>query len=147
LVDQSVGDDGRWGPAMTDSKTPLEFAINAPGFATTHIYRSPFARSSAIVNLRPERQTEAEKVASAVISLVRPRGYFGLPRDTIVFDGQSPPPDIPTGVAGVSTNKRLLADVGKVVVGEFSSGAIHERIVGRTWSARDGHVSVLELHH
>jgi hypothetical protein len=41
----------------------------------------------------------------------------------------------------------LLADVGKVVVGEFSSGAIHERIVGRTWSARDGHVSVLELHH
>jgi pimeloyl-ACP methyl ester carboxylesterase len=147
LVDQPVGDDGRWGPALTDSKTPLEFAISAPGFATTHIYRSPFARSSAIVNLRPERQTDAEKVASAVISLVRPRGYFGLPRDTITFDGQSPPPDIPPGVAGVSSNKRMLADVGKVVVGEFSSGAIKERIVGRTWSARDGHVSVLELHY
>ena len=31
------------------------FGYSAPGFATTHVYRSPFARSSDIVHLRAER--------------------------------------------------------------------------------------------
>src|SRR5258708_25717380 len=38
-----------------------EFVISAEGFATTHIYRSPFPRSSEIVHLRPARIAEADK--------------------------------------------------------------------------------------
>ena len=36
--------------------------------------------------------------------------------------------------------------VGRAVVGEFTSGVISERIVGRLWSAKDNHLTVLELH-
>ena len=89
-VDRIVGEDGRWGPLQTDSNTRLEFEITTPGFATTHIYRSPFARSSAIVNLRPERLLDADKDAGAVVSFIRPRAYFDLPRDHIELDGKSP---------------------------------------------------------
>jgi hypothetical protein len=32
------------------------------------------------------------------------------------------------------------------VVGEFHSGVINERIVGRTWPGHERHVTVLELH-
>ena len=147
LADTTVGDDGHWGPAVTDASTPLEFAISAPGYAITHIYRSPFPRSSAIVNLRPERLADADRDAAAVVSFTRPRAYFGLPRDTVIFDGKSPPPGIPTGVAGVASSKLKLADANRLVVAEFHSGTISERVVGWAWPARDGHVSVLELHY
>ncbi len=145
LADRSVGADGRWGPVVTDARTPLEFVVAAPGYATTHIYRSPFARSSAIVNLRPERFTAADKDAVAVVLMARPRGYFGLPRDRIVLDGRSPPPGIPAGVASVAVTRLPLADAGRTVVGEYGSGAIAERIVGRNWPASDNALSVIEL--
>ena len=147
LVDQTISADGRWGPLQTDSATPLEFVLEAPGQAIAHLYRSPFARSSDIVHLRPERAiADADKDAAALVTFVRPRAYFGLPRDTVQLDGR-PAAGIPSGVAGVASSKlKLKVGVGRPVVGEFRSGVISERIVGVTWPAKAGHVTVLELH-
>lgn len=153
LLRKTVGADGRWGPLSTDARTPLEFEISVPGApgagapaTTTHLYRAPFLRSSATVHLRPERLSDADKAAAAaVVTLSRPRGYFGLPRDTVLLDGQ-PAPGIPPGVAGVASSKALLKVApGRPVVGEFHSGALHERLVGLAWPAASGHVTVLEL--
>jgi len=136
--------DGAWGPFTTDSNTALEFVIAAPGYSTTHIYRSAFARSSAIVNLRAERLLDADKDAKAVVTLTRPRGYFGVPRDRINLDGKSPPPGIPPGVAGVSTAKlKVSDDAMRPVAGEFNG----ERIVGRAWPVADNQLVLLELHY
>ena len=141
---KTVGTDGNWGPYTADSQARYEFVIAAPGYAMTHIYRSPFPRSSNIVNLRAERLADADKSAASVVTLTRPRGYFGLPRDQISLDGQSPPPGVPQGTAGVSTSKLKLADgAGRAVAGEFNG----ERIVGRAWPAANNEVVLLELHY
>jgi triacylglycerol lipase len=144
----AVGADGRWGPFTADGGTAYEFVISAPGYATTHIYRSPFARSSDIVNLRAERLADADKDAVSVVTLTRPRGYFGVPRDRITLDGISPAPGIPQGVAGVASSKlKLGSGAGRPVAAEFESGAIKERIVGVAWPAAQNRVVVLELTH
>ena len=116
--------------------------ISASGYATTHIYRSPFVRSSAIVHLRAERMLEADKGAAAIVTLTRPRGYFGVPRDSIALDGQSPAPGIPPGVAGVSASKLKLGDaIGRSITGEFNG----ERIAGRVWPAANNELVFIEL--
>ncbi|HEY8709826.1 MAG TPA: alpha/beta fold hydrolase [Burkholderiaceae bacterium] len=139
---KSVGADGRWGPFAGGSQARYEVVIAAPGYATTHIYRSPFPRSSNIVNLRAERLADADKGAASVVTLTRPRGYFGLPRDSISLDGRSPPPGVPQGTAGVSSSKLKLADgAGRAVAGEFNG----ERIVGRAWPVAGNAVVFLEL--
>jgi len=146
LIDKTIAGDGRWGPLVTDATTALEFVLGAPGYATSHVFRSPFRRSSSVVHLRAERLVEADKAAAAVVSLTRPRGYFGVPRDTVVLDGEQPAPGIPPGVAGVASSKlRLSEGVGRAVVGEFRSGAIHERIVGRAWPVAEQRLVTLEL--
>ena len=117
------------------------------GYATHHVYRSPFARSSNIVHLRPEKLTDSDRSAAAVVTFVRPRGYFGLPRDQIVFDNQNPAPGIPTGVAGVASSRLALSGAGRTVVGDYQSGAIRERVVGRSWPAADNQLATLELHY
>ena len=140
---KTVAADGRWGPFKADGRTAYEFVISAPGYAITHIYRQPFPRSSAIVNLRAERLLEADKSAGSVLTLTRPRGYFGLPRDRVVFDGQDPAPGIPRGVAGLSVSKiKLPPGPQRPVVGQFNG----QRIVARNWPAADNHVVLLELH-
>ena len=84
-----------------------------------------------------------DRDAPAVVTLTRPRGYFGIPRDEIELDGLSPPAGIPAGVAGVSTAKARLADAGeRAVAGAFNG----ERIVGRSWPTAGNHVVFLELH-
>ena len=138
-----VGADGRWGPLAAAADTALEFVITAPGYAVTHIYRSPFPRSSRIVNLRADRLLDADKGAGAVLTLTRPRGYFGLPRDRIVFDGIDPAPGNTRGVAGLSVSKiKLPPGPPRAVVAEFNS----ERIVGRSWPAAGNHLVLIELH-
>jgi hypothetical protein len=128
--------------------------LAAQGFATAHIYRAPFARSSSLVHLRPERLAPAEAEGGAVVRFTRPRGYFGLPRDSVLLDGATAP-GIPPGVAGVTRSQLILPlSEGRALVGEFrsngtsggTSGGITERIVGRTWPAATQRVTVLELH-
>ena len=139
---KTVGSDGRWGPYTGDPTASHEFVVAAPGYATTHIYRSPFARSSSLVNLRAERLADADKDAKSVVTLTRARGYFGVPRDRIELDGKSPPAGIPSGTAGVASAKLKVADMaGRAVSGEFNG----ERIVGRAWPAADNQVVILEL--
>ena len=139
---KTIGADGRWGPFVADSAARYEFVISAPGYATTHVYRSPFPRSSSVVSLRPERLADADRDAKSLVTMTRPRGYFGVPRDRIALDGTSPPAGIPSGVAGVATARVKVSDTsGRAVVGEFND----ERIVGRTWPVADNHVVVLEL--
>jgi triacylglycerol lipase len=139
---KTIASDGAWGPFRADGTARYEFVISAPGYATTHIYHSPFPRSSNIVSLRAERLADTDKDALSVVTLTRPRGYFGVPRDRIVLDGVSPPAGIASGVAGVSSVKLKVTDsAGRAVIGEFNG----ERVVGRAWPAADNHVVVLEL--
>lgn len=143
LLRQTVDADGLYGPVLTDAQTPLEFVVTAPRHAVTHIYRAPFARSSALVHLRAERPPEPDARAISVVTLTRPRGYFGLPRDRISLDGQTPPAGIGPGVAGVSTARAVVTDVaGRTVVGEFNG----QRIAGLAWPLAGNHVVWLELH-
>jgi len=143
VLRKTLGADGRWGPLNAAPATPYEFVVAAPGYATLHVYRSPFPRSSAVVHLRAERLAEADRTVGAVVTFARPRGYFGLPRDTVVLDGQNPAPGIPSGVAGVAVSKiRLAAGPQRAVAAQFNQ----TRLVGRTWPAAENHVVLIELH-
>jgi triacylglycerol lipase len=131
-----------WGPFNADPQATYEFVVAAPGYAVTHIYRSPFPRSSNVVNLHPERIADGDKNAAAIVVFTRPRGYSGVPRDRAVVDGASPPAGIPGGVAGVATVKvRLADDTPRPVVGEFNG----ERITGLSWPTALNHSVTLEL--
>jgi pimeloyl-ACP methyl ester carboxylesterase len=139
---QTVGADGRWGPFAAQPGTHYEFVVTAPGYATTHIYRSPFPRSSAVVQLRAERLLEADRDAKALVVFTRPRGYFDARRDTMRFDGLVALPGVPPEGAGISSSRlKLASDVQRPVVAEFNG----ERIVGRSWPAAQGEISLLEL--
>ncbi len=137
----TVGADGLWGPFAAQPATPYEFVIAAPGYATTHIYRSPFPRSSAVVHLKPERIAEADRGAQAIVTMTRPRGYLDPARDRMAFDGQTPPPGAMPGAGVASSKLKLDSAQARPVVAEFNG----ERVVGRSWPAAAGQVSLLEL--
>ena len=138
-----TGADGRWGPLTTAPATPLEFVVSAPGYATTHFYRSPFPRSSDLVHLRATTLAPTDRDAKAIVVFDRPRGYFGVPRDQVTLDGKSPPAGLPPGVAGVSTSRLpILDEAGRTVVGEFNG----ERIAARAWPLAENRLVVIELH-
>jgi hypothetical protein len=136
----TVGADGRWGPFKAAPGARYEFVVSAPGYATTHIYRSPFPRSSDILNLRPERVVAADQGAPSLVILSRPRGYLDPARDKMSFDGQTPPPGAVPG-AGVASSRIKPGGPQRAVVAEFNG----ERVVGRNWPMGSGEVAVLEL--
>ncbi|WP_426612576.1 hydrolase [Bradyrhizobium sp. McL0616] len=139
----TTGADGRWGPVEVDSGSPLEIVLTSPDAPTTHFYRSPFPRSSDVVHLRAARPFgPADKDAGAVVIMSRPRGYFGLPRDIVLFDGQTPAdvkPGVPTDSA--ATLRFPASEVGRNVVAQFNE----ERIVARAWPASENRIAVAEL--
>lgn len=140
---KTVGADGRWGPFVARPGACHEFVVRASGFAITHIYRSPFPRSSSFIHMRPARIAEADRGAASIVTLNRPRGYFGLGRDRMSLDGK-PLPGVSAGVAGVSAAKLKLNEAAmRSVAAEFNG----ERIVVRTWPARENHVVFAELHY
>jgi pimeloyl-ACP methyl ester carboxylesterase len=138
-----TGADGRWGPAAVDPSWYLEIVLTSAGSATTHFYRSPFPRSSDIVHLRAARPLgPADASAGAVVLMSRPRGYFGLPRDVVLFDGKEPSdvkPGVPTDA--VSTLRLSAAEAGRPVTALFNQ----ERIVARAWPASENRIAVAEL--
>ena len=140
VYETTVGADGRWGPFAATEGTRYEFVISAPGYATTHIYRSPFPRSSDLVNMRPERVPAADQSAPSLVILTRPRGYLDPTRDKMSFDGQSPPPGALPG-AGVASSRIKPEGPQRTVVAEFNG----ERVVGRSWPMAGNEVAVLEL--
>ncbi len=137
-----TGADGRWGPFVAQGGTAYEFELKAAGYATTHIYRSAFPRSSRIINLRPERIAAADKDAQALVLFTRPRGYFDLERDTVRFDGQATLPGVPPRGAGMASAKLKLASAAdRAITAEFNG----EKLAGRVWPAEQQRVTVLEL--
>jgi pimeloyl-ACP methyl ester carboxylesterase len=148
LASQKIGENGAWKAIEVANHQPLEFVIMANGYATTHIYRSAFHRSSSVVHLRAERIADADSKdanAKAIVNFFRPRGYFDLSRDTMSFDGK-PAPGLPPSGAGLANSKiKLASDDSRAVSAEFNG----ERITGRTWPAsggnNGGHTVTLEL--
>jgi len=138
---QTVGTDGVWGPFKARGDATYEFVIQAAGYATTHIYRSAFPRSSALINMRPERVNDADKAAQSVLSFVRPRGYFDPGRDAMSLDGQSTLPGVPPGAGSAASRLRLSDAAQRSVAGVFNG----EKVVGLTWPMAQGHTTVLEL--
>lgn len=135
--------DGRWGPAQVDPSWYLEIVLTSAGSTTTHFYRSPFPRSSDVVHLRAARPLgPADAGAGAVVLMSRPRGYFGLPRDVVLFDGKEPA-DVKTGVPTdlTSTLRVSAAEAGRPVVALFNQ----ERIVARAWPAAENRIAIAEL--
>jgi Lipase C-terminal domain/Lipase (class 2) len=135
--------DGRWGPAQADPTWYLEIVLISAGSTTTHFYRSPFPRSSDIVHLRAARPLgPADAGAGCIVLMSRPRGYFGLPRDVVLFDGKEPA-DVKAGVPtdSVSTLRLSAAEAGRPVVALFNQ----ERLVARGWPASENRIAVAEL--
>jgi pimeloyl-ACP methyl ester carboxylesterase len=138
-----TGADGRWGPAQVEPSWYLEIVLTSAGSPTTHLYRSPFPRSSEIVHLRAARPLgPADAGAGAVVLMARPRGYLGLPRDVVLIDGKEPK-DVKSGVPtdSVSTLRLAAEEVGRPVVTIFNT----ERIVARAWPASENRIAIAEL--
>jgi len=138
-----TGADGRWGPAKVDPSWYLEMVLTSAGSTTTHFYRSPFPRSSDIVHLRAARPLgPADAGAGSVVLMSRPRGFFGLPRDVVVFDDKEPS-DVKPGVPGdsISTLRLPAAEAGRPVPALFNE----ERIVARAWPAFENRIAIAEL--
>ncbi len=142
LLTKTTQADGVWGPLQTDSATPLEFVITIADSPITHIYRSPFPRSLDILKLTPSEPLSIDdSKVGAVIRMNRPRGYFGVPRDIVLLDGQLPA-GLPAGVPGSWHAKMTLASMeDRPIVAEFNQ----ERIVVRPWPVKDNHVTIAEL--
>lgn len=139
---KTIGVDGRWGPFRARPEAHYEFEVTTSGYATLHLYRSPFPRSSNVVNLRPERLATADRQATAVSVFTRPRGYFDAQRDRMSFNGSPTLPGVPPMGAGISSARlRLDGPLPRPVIGTFND----ERMAGQLWPAAQDHLTVLEL--
>ncbi len=136
-------DRGRgWSMGTVDRpsrRRPYEFVISAPGYATTHIYRSGFPRSSNLIHLRAERIADADKDADSVVTLTRPRGYLDPARDKMLLDGAAPV-GVPAGAGAASAKIKPMGGV-RPIAAEFNG----ERVTGQTWPAAQGRVVMLEI--
>jgi triacylglycerol lipase len=137
--------DGQWGPFTAKPSSSYEFVISASGYATLHMYRSAFPRSTSLLHLRAERIAPADQDAGSIANFTRPRGYFDADRDTLSFDGITPPPGISKGTgAGLAASKIKLpaGSAQRSISAEFNG----QKLTGRTWPAAQGRVTLLELH-
>jgi hypothetical protein len=135
-----TGADGKWGPFIARSDSVYEFVLQMEGQATTHTYRSPFLRSSDLVHLRPQLFAAGDDKSGAIVTMSRPRGYFGVGRDKFSIDGKVPT-EIKDGVPSVSTGKLALDDQQRTVLAVFNN----ETIAVRTWPTKANHVTVAEF--
>ncbi len=135
-----TGADGLWGPFIGKAEAHYEFVIAMAGQPTTHIYRSPFLRSSDVVHLRPVPFGKGDDAAGAVVVMSRPRGYFGIGRDKFTLDGKVPP-GINDGVPGTSTGRLPFPPGARTVVATFNN----ETIPVRTFPVKDNHIVVAEF--
>ena len=140
---QTTSADGVWGPFIAKPEAYYEFVISANGYPTTHIYWTPFPRSSAYVHLRLRPLDEREKGTGSLVVLTRPRGYLGHGRDTFLIDGKVPE-GVNEGVPGTSEARRRLEP------GPSQSIRItlnKETITVLTYPLDSGHVVIAEFHY
>lgn len=90
---------GRWGPFRASPTAHYEFEVVSPDSSVMlHVFRTPFPRSSRVVNFRLPAPPVARADSTSVL-ITRPRGYLGFGRDTVEFDGTRAtgiPPGVPT---------------------------------------------------
>lgn len=146
VYDKVVGPDGRWGPFQAQQGARYEFVLRSPGYAVTHIYRSPFVRGTDFLHLKAERIADEDLPAFAIVHLERPRGYMDPTVNHVSFDGQFPPPGVAvTGEGRVNHSKITLNKLQyRAIAAEIHTDAVN-RVTGRTWPAKESHVVRLEL--
>jgi pimeloyl-ACP methyl ester carboxylesterase len=137
---KTTGQDGAWGPFVGRSDAYYEFVLRMAAQPITHTYRSPFLRSSDVVHLRPGAFAKGDETAAAIVSMSRPRGYFGVARDKFSLDGKTPP-GINDGVPGVSVGKLAFDASPRTVLAVFNN----ETIPARTWPVKDNHLVIAEF--
>lgn len=143
LLARETGADGVWGPVTVGGDWCLEFVLAAPGHPIAHTFRSPFPRSTDVLHLRPPAAlSDADRAAGCLVRLVRPRGYYGWPRDVVLLDGREPA-ERRNGVASIATvAARLPAErEGGAVRGVFNE----EAVVARAVPLAENRVCVAEL--
>lgn len=121
-------DDGRWGPFRARPSAHYEFEVVAPDSSVIlHLYRSPFPRSSPYVHVRLPAPARTLGDSVSVLA-IRPRGYLGAGRDTVLFNN-APATGITPGVPSVDRAVRWFpADVSRSVRTQLNG----ETIVVRT---------------
>ena len=137
---KTTGVDGVWGPFVGRSDSYYEFVLTMAAQPITHTYRSPFLRSSDVVHLRPGIFAKGDESAGAIVTMSRPRGYFGVGRDKFSLDGKVPP-GINDGVPGVSVGKLTFDAQPRTVMVVFNN----ETIPTRTWPVKDNHLVIAEF--
>jgi triacylglycerol lipase len=137
---KTTGPDGQWGPFTARADTYYEFVLTVAGQPITHIYRSPFLRSSDVVHLRPGQFAKGDEAAAAVVVMSRPRGYFGHGRDKFTLDGKVPP-GINEGVPGTSQGKLAFDAANRTVIAVLNN----ETIPTRTWLVKENRVVIAEF--
>ena len=135
-----TGTDGQWGPFVARAETYYEFVLRMAAQPVTHTYRSPFLRSSDLVHLRPAVFGKGDEQAGAVVTMSRPRGYFGVGRDKFSLDGKVPP-GITEGVPGVSAGKLAFDTAPRTVLAVLNN----ETIPTRTWPVKENHLVIAEF--
>jgi len=137
VFSQTTGADGVWGPFTADPHAYYEFVITVDGYPVTHFYKTPFARSSRHVFWRLQPLAKADV---AMVTLFRPRGYFGKGRDIIQIDGAAPD-DVPGGVPSVDKASKVYpASPARSVTMRFND----ENLAVRTF---ENQRVVAELHN
>ena len=135
--------DGRWGPFDASPDAYYEFVVEAAGYPTTHIYRSPFPRSSRYVHFRLQPIDAEHDDAGAIVAMTRPRGYYGYGRDTFMIDGE-----VPAGVAaGVPSTSMITQHYEAAPSRSVRLVFNDEQITVRTHPRADDHIVIGEFHY
>jgi len=120
-----------------------EFVVTTLDHPITHIYRSPFPRGTNVVHLRPARMAKGDEEAGCVISITRPRGYFGHGRDIFLIDGKVAP-DVNVGVPGASSSKIALPPgAPRAVPVRFNL----ESFAVQSWPVAERRLVIAEFHY
>ena len=139
----TTGQDGRWGPLFGAPTTYYELVVAADGYPTTHVYRTPFPRSTDLVRIRLAPLPDGFADAPAIVTMTRPRGYFGHGRDTFTMDGRVPD-GIAPGVPTTSEATMVFTDPdGRSVEVVFND----EALTVRTAPLAEGRVVIAEFHY
>jgi len=140
---RTTSTDGVWGPFTARPTAYYDFVVSADGYPTTHIYRTPFPRSSAYIHLRLRPLADSEKGIGSMVTLLRPRGYLGHGRDTFLIDGKVPA-GVNEGVPGTAEAK-MRFEPGplqpvRVVLNK-------EAMTVLTHPLDSGHIVIAEFHY
>jgi pimeloyl-ACP methyl ester carboxylesterase len=124
LLSLTTGPDGRWGPLAVSPDANYEFELEKDGLFVRY-FRSPFLRSSSLVNLRWRPNPAGGTIAA------RPQGYFSKERDALRWNGE-PVPQVPAGLPiqdsvplKISTGGFLELRGEKIALRPGAPGALH----------------------